>query len=824
MATRHTRNGYWVADNNSDGFDEIYRNKRYCDELSNFPLIFFDATIQADPRNKRGICVKTVDFRKERDFSRIVLKTLLVLVLMSSWVIHAAGLGKLTVGSYLGQPFKAEIALVSVTDQEAASLSARLASPEAFRKAGLGYLPYHSSLSVSVEKRIDGQPYLLVTSPQAVNEPFLNLLVELNAPSGRLLRDYTVLLDPVDAQAAGTAVPAIGQVDGLAGGGDDSQRGTGAQTRSSDQAVKTYGPVNHGDTLTKIARQVSPDNVDLNQMLVALYRANRDAFLQKNMNLLKVGAILRIPDQSVIAAIAPQAATREVSIQTDRWNNYRRNIADMATGVSGSHELSRSHTGKIAAISEKLTTTGASQPEEVLTLSKGELLDSDPQSNQHVDSHSAQQYLRMMEEDAIAKARALAEANERVAMLEQNIAKLQRLLELKNTTEDTQIPVTQDRAPTDQGARAGERTAMALATNSAPQPMEDLAIPEFTIPAQPVSSELLPNAIERPEDLASEKSSMFDTFAALAAEYGGLLGGTLAALLAIWLGASIARRKSEQADNFDDIATYSHLGNETGPASTVFAETGFEPDHQQKTHTGTDQHAFELHDDHHEHSGAATSSFVFENQAEERLLKDGYPDENVANTQPPHESDWAPASSGMLDEATKLDATSGSIRPDPVSPVEEDASMTQNHSGEAEWSFPDYGMDLDKRNDTHVDENSGQLDALIEDGHGADFQRDASGVSSADTDRDLQDKPVREPDLAHIDLNLGNEPSSSTTAEDYPVDENLQWREVATKIDLAKAYLEMDDKEGAREILEEVLAEGDSEQQATARSMLDGMN
>src|SRR5690606_34532519 len=110
--------------------------------------------------------------------SRIVLKTLLVFVLMSSWAIHAAGLGKLTVGSYPGQPFKAEITLVSVTDQEAASLSARLASPEASRKAGLGYLPYHSSLSVSVEKRIDGQPYRLVTSPQVVNEPFINLLVE----------------------------------------------------------------------------------------------------------------------------------------------------------------------------------------------------------------------------------------------------------------------------------------------------------------------------------------------------------------------------------------------------------------------------------------------------------------------------------------------------------------------------------------------------------------------------------------------------------------------------------------------------------------------
>ncbi|SDX84934.1 pilus assembly protein FimV [Nitrosomonas halophila] len=809
------------ADHNSDGFDEIYRNKRYCDELSNFPLIFFDATIQANPRNKRGICVKTVDFRKEMDFSRIVLKALLVLVLMSSWVIHAAGLGKLTVGSYLGQPFKAEIALVSVTDQEAASLSAGVASSEAFRKAGLNYLPYHSSLSVSVEQRIDGQPYLLVTSPQVVNEPFINLLVELNSSSGRLLRDYTVLLDPAKAQAAGTAVPARGQIDGPAEGSDDSPRGASAQTGSSDQAGKTYGPVNHGDTLTKIARQVSPGNVDLNQMLVALYRANRDAFLQKNMNLLKVGAILRIPDQSVIAAITPQTATREVSIQTERWNNYRRNIADMATGVPGSNEIRRSHTGKITAISEKLTTTGASQPEEVLILSKGELLDSDPQSNKQDDNHSAQQYLRMMEEDAIAKARALAEANERVAILEQNIAKLQRLLELKNTTEDTRIPVAQDRVPIDDEVYSGARSAMALAANSAPQPMEDLAIPEFTIPAQPVSSELLPNAIERPEDSTSEKFSMFDTFSALTADYGGLLGGTLAALLAIWLAASIARRKSEQADDFDDMASYSHLGNEAGRVSAAFAETGFEPDNQQKMHTGMDQSALKLHDDHHEHARSE-----FENRVEESLSKDGdgYPGENAADTLLSLESDWAPETSSLSDEATQLDTSLGGMRPDPVSPAEEDAGKLEDHSGEAEWSFPDYGMDLDiQRNDDHAEEKIGQHDTLIEDAHGGDSQRDIADVGSADTDHGLRGKSLREPDLTHIDLNLGDE-SSSTTAEDYPVDEDLQWREVATKIDLAKAYLEMDDKEGAKEILEEVLAEGDSEQQAKARSMLDGMN
>lgn len=120
---------------------------------------------------------------------------LILAALMSTWSLQAAGLGKLTVNSSLGQPFKAEIDLIALKKADIPSLSARLAPRDAFRKADVDYAPFFSTFAVSVEVRSDGQPYIKIISSQPVIEPFLNMLIELNWSSGRLLREYVVLLD-----------------------------------------------------------------------------------------------------------------------------------------------------------------------------------------------------------------------------------------------------------------------------------------------------------------------------------------------------------------------------------------------------------------------------------------------------------------------------------------------------------------------------------------------------------------------------------------------------------------------------------------------------
>ena len=106
----------------------------------------------------------------------------------ASLVADAAGLGKLTVNSALGQPLNAEIDLVSLQPGEAESMTARVAPPEAFRDARIEYTGSLRLLRFSVEKRPNGQPYLKVTSAAPINEPFVDVLIEISWPSGRIQR------------------------------------------------------------------------------------------------------------------------------------------------------------------------------------------------------------------------------------------------------------------------------------------------------------------------------------------------------------------------------------------------------------------------------------------------------------------------------------------------------------------------------------------------------------------------------------------------------------------------------------------------------------
>jgi len=120
----------------------------------------------------------------------------LALLLGVSAVAHAAGLGKLTVTSALGQPLEAEIELVSLQPGELEVLSARVATPEAYREARIEYSGALRLLRFTVDKRPNGQPYIKVTSIGPINEPFVDALIEVTWPAGRIQREYPILLDP----------------------------------------------------------------------------------------------------------------------------------------------------------------------------------------------------------------------------------------------------------------------------------------------------------------------------------------------------------------------------------------------------------------------------------------------------------------------------------------------------------------------------------------------------------------------------------------------------------------------------------------------------
>jgi pilus assembly protein FimV len=374
--------------------------------------------------------------------------------LLYPWVAYAAGLGKLTVLSSLGQPLSAEIDLVSVQKDELSTLSARVASPDAFQQANMQYSPALIGIRMTIERRGDGKPFIRIVSTRSINDPFLGILIELTWAQGRLLREYTALIDPPGYTPTPAPVtPPVAAITPVAPPASpesrpiaptpqpESSAAVAPSSKPSRKAAPVAPPasatvegndyaVKRGDTLTKIAAGVKPEGVTLDQMLVGLYRNNTDAFSGGNMNRLKTGTILRVPEKERISETAPAEATKEVRVQASNWNAYRLKLAEAAGNAPAQETTKSAAGGKITtAVEDKAAAKDA--PKEVLKLSKGDT--PAPGKAAGGKPMSAKDRMRMLEEEAVAREKSLAEANERVAQLEKNIKDMQRLLEIKGS-------------------------------------------------------------------------------------------------------------------------------------------------------------------------------------------------------------------------------------------------------------------------------------------------------------------------------------------------------------------------------------------------------
>lgn len=264
-----------------------------------------------------------------------VRRVLLMSALLSPTALQALGLGEIRLNSALNQPFDAEIELVSAAAEDLAALRASLASNDTFARYGLDRPSYLSEFSFRVVRGADGRDVLRVTSPKPVTEPFVTLLVEANWPRGRLLREYTVLLDPpVFAPAAEAPEPAVATpraVTPAPVARAEPVEAAPARTEArparpapATVAAATIEPgssyrVQRNDTLWRIASGANPGSrSDVNRAMVAIYQSNPEAF-GGNINVLRAGSLLRIPAQGEIAAIPAADAAAEVARQYRLW-------------------------------------------------------------------------------------------------------------------------------------------------------------------------------------------------------------------------------------------------------------------------------------------------------------------------------------------------------------------------------------------------------------------------------------------------------------------------------------------------------------------------
>jgi pilus assembly protein FimV len=249
--------------------------------------------------------------------------------------VFALGLGEIQLRSSLNAPLDAEIELLSATPEELGALKAQLATRETFTRYGLDYPSYLTGVTLTTVRGTDGRNLLKLRSTAAITEPFATVLVEVNWPRGRLVREYTVLLDPpvyappAAAAAAPVAAPTSG--DGARSGGiarpaapaAEQQIGAPASASPAAQSAGGTYEVKRGDTLSRIvARLVGSDPPAQRRAMIATYQSNPRAF-DGNINLLKSGVVLRLPEQSAIDAISAAEATAEVRRQSAAWQAAR---------------------------------------------------------------------------------------------------------------------------------------------------------------------------------------------------------------------------------------------------------------------------------------------------------------------------------------------------------------------------------------------------------------------------------------------------------------------------------------------------------------------
>ncbi|SEF63441.1 pilus assembly protein FimV [Nitrosomonas ureae] len=813
--------------------------------------------------------------------------SLCVIILMLPWVVaQAAGLGKLTLNSALGQPFSAEIDIVSTGNDDLSSLKASVATREAFAQAGINYESVLSAFKVSVETRANGNPYIKLTSLQAVNDPFLMLLMELNWSSGRILREYTVLLDPVESPAQNLIAANTNPPPLVGASGYDAEKSPRIEnnnpiTSSAPSAVdtsnrsnNTYGPVSRGDTLSSIATQVLPAGVDLNQMLVALYRANREAFIANNMNLLKTGAILKVPEKNEITAIDSSTARAEIKTQIADWRNYRGRLAAINQESPAPHAISQSDQGQITSIDKK-STSAPDAPKEVLKLSSGaQLLDQDGQ----IAESSLVDRLRMMEEDAIARNLALKEANERVAMLEKSVENLKQLLELKDSVlAQAQIKAESIPATINKPESHFPPEEVSIAENVE---LDSAFIPEEAPVIQP--------AAEAPviaPSIADEEASR--SLLDQAYDYMEYIGAALILLLLLIL-LILKRRRNQSQDDEDNEENFSSAmrsriasmaAAKAAPVTEEGQSLSENMDHDQSFHhvdsysQAEESEKFDKDiDSSYEDSAEHTLQSNFDTESttepqidDETILEHSQAihrnlqedsDEDlsrpIAVTEDKNSAELANQIDFDLSDEADETATDGKIELENTRQIKEaenvsdyaveidfdepeqslgaiDSSNKATEENKDDFEFSRSEIDLaDNQNPNEIeipllsDESSRNSEEVALDDSPLEFDRSPDAEQSDEESNFSSITP--EIDLAAINLDLEdtNAGDNKDEKEDLSVPSvpSEAWQEVETKLDLAKAYQEMDDREGAKEMLEEVIRDGDTKQKKAARKIL----
>lgn len=435
----------------------------------------------------------------------------------------AAGLGKLSVNSGLGEPLSAEIEVISATPEELSGMAASIASEQMYAQQGLDRPGFHSAIRTEIHKKSDGSTVIKLFTSEPVNDPFVDMLIQVDWASGRLVREFTVLLDPPgyaqsSVNSATGSDPVVARADlpnavntaPIRKSTSRKQPKNGAvsppMASAPDQVGGDTYTTENGDSLSKIAMRHKMPDTTLEQLLAGIYRDNPTAFINGNMNRLKVGQVIRIPDAEAIKAISQADAMAEIRAHSRDWDRYQSKLAtEVATAAPVAREESSPQVvkGKLAVAGQEKVPSPVDTGKDVVKLSKGEMptgkaVAKSEASGKTNDAElkNANEKIAALQEETTASEKSLKEARERSALLEKQIQDMQKLLELKEQAAKTAATEPPSAAPApanptpeapaksaDSQSEAHEVAQSAEAQK--PKPVVPVTAPPIAPPAEP---------------------------------------------------------------------------------------------------------------------------------------------------------------------------------------------------------------------------------------------------------------------------------------------------------------------------------------------------
>ncbi|KPQ30176.1 MAG: pilus assembly protein FimV [Marinobacter excellens HL-55] len=404
---------------------------------------------------------------------------------LGSGVAQALGLGEIELQSWLNEPLDAEISLRESRGVDPGDVFVNVAPAAAYERVGIDRHQFLSRLRFEVVTGTDGTLVVNVSSSEPLREPYLNFLLELTWPNGRLMREYAVLVDPpVYAEDSGVRE----QVNAPTAPASSAQPAARSQESVRRQAqaesslaggyqASSFGPTGPSDTLWTIAQRVRPDDsVSMQQVMLALQDQNPNAFIGGNINRLKRGEVLRIPTMDQIQSRSRAQANAAVAQQNQQ--NQARTVDATRTADSDAAQapVQAASSGDELRL---LVADGESRDTE-----EGGSAGGDGDLPGGTDAGSA-----VAREELEATRRENEELNSRLEDLQDQVSTLQRLLELKNT----QLAEMQGSSPED--------------TDLAESELDESAESELTAPIDG-QNELVGDDAGEPEQLAEEEGAL----------------------------------------------------------------------------------------------------------------------------------------------------------------------------------------------------------------------------------------------------------------------------------------------------------------------------